>query len=218
MTLQEPEFQELVWLAAQICGTAMSMITVLDENTQWITASLGTTLRETPRDQAFCAYAVQHSEVMVVEDARLDERFMHNPLVACDRPICFYAGISLHQEEGENFGTLCVVDHEPRQISERQRMSLEVLARQVQVRLTLRTKQTSLELALEENRRLSETLKESNALFLAFMNHAPMVSYIKDAAGRMVFYNRSLATRFGVTSEEWLGKLDAEIWSEAIAA
>jgi diguanylate cyclase (GGDEF)-like protein/PAS domain S-box-containing protein len=72
--------------------------------------------------------------------------------------------------------------------------------------------------SLEENRRLYTSLKASNALFTAFMRHGPFASYIKDADGAMLFYNKFLANIGGVTEQAWIGLKDDEIWPAEMAA
>ena len=216
-TLKEPEFKELVSLASQICSTPVSAISLVDERRQWITSLVGTELTETPRDVGFCAHVIASPNIFVVEEATKDPRFANNPLVTASGGIRFYAGIALNQPGSGPFGTLCVIDTKPRTISESQRQSLAILGRQVQTRFELRAKQKKLEAALADNERLAATLRETNELFMTFMNNAPLASYIKDADGRMVFYNRELAARFGVSTEKWLGLKDHEIWPKADA-
>jgi diguanylate cyclase (GGDEF)-like protein/PAS domain S-box-containing protein len=48
------------------------------------------------------------------------------------------------------------------------------------------------------------------------MNASPFLSYIKDAAGRLLFYNRSFAQRFGVSEYAWLGRSDEQLWSRKL--
>ena len=72
--------------------------------------------------------------------------------------------------------------------------------------------------SLEDNRRLNKSLQASNKLFSAFMSHGPFASYIKDADGSMVFYNKFLAEKAGVTEQAWIGLKDHEIWPEEMAA
>jgi diguanylate cyclase (GGDEF)-like protein/PAS domain S-box-containing protein len=73
-------------------------------------------------------------------------------------------------------------------------------------------------LSLEENHRLTASLKASNDLFVAFMNNGPFASYIKDADGSMLFYNKFLAEMGGVDEQAWLGLKDEEIWPSEMAA
>lgn len=72
--------------------------------------------------------------------------------------------------------------------------------------------------SLEENQRLYASLKASNELFTAFMSNGPFASYIKDADGSMLFYNKFLAEMGGVSEQAWIGLKDDEIWPAEMAA
>src|SRR5580692_11808628 len=65
----ELECDELVQLAAAICGTPLGLVTLLDERHQWYRASEHLKLGDTPREVAFCAHAVRQNGLFVVKDA-----------------------------------------------------------------------------------------------------------------------------------------------------
>ena len=109
-----------------------------------------------------------------------------------------------------------VVDTVPRLLTEEQAHTLEVLGRQVSARLELLLQRTALEQALKEKEEAAAGLRASEELFRAFMNASPFLSYIKDAAGRLLFYNRSFAQRFGVSEYAWLGRTDEQLWSRKL--
>jgi diguanylate cyclase (GGDEF)-like protein/PAS domain S-box-containing protein len=216
-TPEEPEYDELVRLAAEICGTPISTITIVDADRQWFKAAIGLTDRETPRSVSFCAQAIRHPDLFVVENAASHPTFSRYSNVTGSPGIRFYAGVPL-QANGQAVGTLCVIDTVPRSLSESQRTALRILGRQVKARIELRTQKHSLENAMARNQQLNAELEARNSLLTAFMNNGPFISYIKDAQGRMVFYNARLAERFGVSQQTWIGRSNEELWSPDIAA
>ncbi len=212
----ELECDELVQLAAAICGTPIGLVTLLDERHQWYRASEHLKMGETPREVAFCAHAVRQTGLFLVKDALMDVRFGSNPLVTTDPAIRFFAGVGLFTSDGEPMGTLCVVDMSPRILGAEQANALEVLGRQVSVRLEAMVQRKALAEVMAEKERATANLKASEELFRAFMNASPFLSYIKDAAGRLLFYNRSFAQRFGVSEYAWLGRTDEQLWSRKL--
>ena len=146
----EESFDDIVLLASQICGTPISVITLVDENRQWFKARVGVTLTETSRSISFCSHAIQGTDIFVVPDALADDRFRENPLVVEDPHIRFYAGAPLITREGYALGTLCIVDRVPRIFTEEQRRALDALRRQAEAQLELRRNLADLHRALAE--------------------------------------------------------------------
>lgn len=144
-TPAESSFDDLAAIAAQLCGTPIALVSLVDRERQWFKARIGLDIAETPRDIAFCAHAILQPEVMVVGDALSDDRFSDNPLVTGTTGIRFYAGAPLEVADGRRIGTLCVIDRVPRQLDEGQRNSLTALARQVVTLIELRCKAAALQ-------------------------------------------------------------------------
>ena len=133
-TLPEDDYDDLTRLAAQICGTKVSLVSLIDKDRQWFKAQTGWDIgkQQTTRDIAFCNHTITQTEgPLVVNDARRDDRFAENPLVTGDPEIVFYAGMPLVTREGYALGSLCVIDHEPKHLDAGQLQALERLARQV---------------------------------------------------------------------------------------
>lgn len=157
-TLPEDSYNDLTRIASIICNTPIALVSLIDEKKQFFKSKQGIAISETHRDISFCGHAINApAELMMVEDARLDDRFSDNPLVAGDLKVVFYAGMPLVTDDGFALGTLCVIDHQPRELSDDQQQALKSLANQVIQLLELRKKNT---LLLQTQQELKTTAKE----------------------------------------------------------
>lgn len=148
-TETEQSYDDITILAAHICGVPIAMISLVDEFRQWFKSKLGVEQQQTPREAAFCAHAILQSGPFIVKDATKDRRLADSALVTGEPHIRFYAGIPLINPEGLALGTLCVVDRQPRQLSDAQLKALQALSRQVMALLELRRVSTHLAEALD---------------------------------------------------------------------
>ncbi|MEP3374620.1 MAG: ATP-binding protein [Maribacter dokdonensis] len=159
-TLPEKDYDNLTQLAAEICQTPISLITLLDDKRQWFKSHYGLETSETPIEDAFCAHAITSDEpIFTTEDAREDSRFQNNPLVTGDPNIVFYAGIPLKNANGLPLGTLCVIDNKPRKLTQSQKESLNILSEQVINLLELRKNKLELERAHKKLKKFSKKLE-----------------------------------------------------------
>ena len=161
----EQAFDDIAALAAVICDTPISLVTLVDEHRQWFKARVGLKVTETPRDLAFCAHAILRPDQMfVVPDALDDPRFLANQLVVGEPHIGFYAGMPLVTPDGHSLGTLCVIDRRPRELTTAQMESLRRLARQLGAQLELRQQALRLAEAEEVMARRAAELSRANLL------------------------------------------------------
>ena len=137
-TLPEQIYDDVTALASLICGTPISLVTLLDADRQWFKSTVGVDLRETPRAISFCAHTLGTGSTLVVRDATQDPRFKDNPVVVGEPGVRFYAGAPIVEPGGHVLGTVCVIDTAPRTLSPIQIAALEALARHVMALMEMR--------------------------------------------------------------------------------
>ena len=139
-TPREADFDDVALLAAAALEAPIGVVNLIADGRQWFKAEVGIGARELPLDISICAHALLQSELMVVPDTTDDPRFSCNPLVTADEGLRFYAGALLVTPDGLPLGTVCVLDRvaRPEGITDVQRLTLTVLARQVMTQLELR--------------------------------------------------------------------------------
>ena len=133
-TPAEERFDDLARLAAYVSGTPIGLIGLIDSSREWFKSTVGWDVSEIPREVSFGTYAILQPDVLIVSDTLKDERFVTNQLVT-RAGVRFYAGAPLLTPEGYALGTLCVMDHVPRALTEGQGRILWILARQVMAHL-----------------------------------------------------------------------------------
>jgi diguanylate cyclase (GGDEF)-like protein len=184
-TPPEQVLDDLVAVAAAMCGTPIALLAIIDTSRVWFKARLGLGASETPREQAFCAHAILHPEkIMEIPDAWADARFAANPLVTGDPHIRFYAGAPLVTDDGHVLGILCVIDGVARTLTEVQLQALRRLSS-----IAMRYLQTSrTEAALQRLSQVMSTLSRMRA-----------VEEIPDAAATVATAARKLLRADGAT-------------------
>lgn len=162
-TPSEPAYDDLTKLAAFVCDAPMASISLIDEDRQWFKSKVGLDLPGTPRSISFCGHAINQDDLFVVEDATKDTRFQENPLVLDTPGIRFYAGMPIISPDGFNVGTLCVLDRQPRELTEEKKVALRVLARQVASHFQIRQQVEALRESHAKRMRVEQKLRDSQA-------------------------------------------------------
>jgi len=137
-TPREVDFDDITLVLSAICEAPISVINLIDEGRQWFKAEIGLGVREMPLPASICANAILQRGLFIVRDTLQDPRFCDNPLVTGDPHLRFYAGALLETSEGLPLGTVCVLDYRPRDLDEKQKALLRLMASQVMKLLELR--------------------------------------------------------------------------------
>lgn len=155
---QASEFQDIVNFAAELCGTPVALITLLDKDINWVKVRTGIDAPAMPRETSFCQYTIQSDGLTIIPDTLEDRRFDNNPLVHEPPHVRFYAGAPLIIKGGIRLGSLCLFDAKPNNISKIQQKALAVMARQVtflmQLELNRKILQNNLKALEEKNESL----------------------------------------------------------------
>ena len=147
----EPSFDDIVYLAADICEAPIATISLIDDDRQWFKARIGVDVCETGLDRSVCAHGLSSAGLLIIPDMKVDPRTAENPIVTQKPAMRFYAGAPLRTSRGDTLGMLCVVDHFPRStgLTQRQQRALTSLARQavtsIELHRLLRERETFLE-------------------------------------------------------------------------
>ncbi|WP_036166976.1 ATP-binding protein [Massilia sp. 9096] len=194
-TPAEERFDRITRLASRLFNVPIALVSLVDANRQWFKSRQGLAVAQTDRSMSFCSHAIKQEQVMVVEDALQDPRFVANPLVSGDPNIRFYAGSPLVAPDGSRVGTLCLIDRAPRAFSAEQAATLRDLAAIV-----------ANELAAVELNRAIQVQRESEAGMHALIEYMPEGVLLLDAAGNILFVNPAAERIFQRTTGDLVGR------------
>jgi PAS domain S-box-containing protein len=190
----EQEYDAITRLAAYICQVPAAMITLIDNDRQWLKSKIGLDVEETPRDDAFCRYTILDDVLLEVPDTRQDSKFSSSKYVTSDPGIRFYAGAPLIDTDGYRLGSLCVIDNVPRKLTAEQRDALKILSAEVISHLTIRKQRMELE----------ETVARHKEFFNLF-NNSPDIHCIINAEAKIELINNAVTPMLGYQPQEAIG-------------
>ncbi|WP_206453276.1 sensor histidine kinase [Aurantimonas marina] len=140
----EPEvaFDRITRLASRIIGVPVSLISILDTDRQFFKSQVGlpdvwAERRETPLSHSFCQHVVASGEPLVVDDAR-SHPLVRDNLAIPDLGVAAYLGVPIRTPDGAVIGSLCAIDHVPRDWTAEDRRAIEDLVAMLGTELVLR--------------------------------------------------------------------------------
>ncbi|MBW3467946.1 PAS domain S-box protein [Arthrospiribacter ruber] len=198
-TLPEEEYDAITSLAAFICKTPISLITLLDENEQFFKSRYGLEIDRTPIEDSVCVCVLDDpAKPLVVPNLQEDVRFSDMPLIKGEDGLKFYAGMPLVMNDGVTLGALCVIDTIPRELEREQLEALKKLQLQVVKLLELRLKEQEKQVLIEELR-VEKELKDK------LIENTAGIFWEADAnTFEFSYVSRQVKNILGYTVKEWL--------------
>ena len=138
----ERAFDAIVHRLAEVFGVPVATMSLIDRDTQFYMSQVGlppdlAQTRVLPREMTLCNHVVGNGEMIVVNDMADDARFSDS-LAVVQGGMRFYAGAPLRSEGGYTVGSLCIFDRTPREITEREKQLLQMLADALMTEVKLR--------------------------------------------------------------------------------
>ena len=127
-TPPEEGFDALTRLAAEVCGTPIAIVSLIDGDRLWFKSAYGVEARTIPSENSFCCECANSRAPLQVTSAREDARFSGNGLVAGPLQVQFYAGAPIYFGDA-TIGTVCVLDQKPNELSDSELRALVEMAR-----------------------------------------------------------------------------------------
>lgn len=183
-------FDHITRVASTIAGTPISLISLVDEDRQWFKSKHGLDVTQTSRDISFCTHAVESGERLIIEDARLDDQFCRNPLVVHAPNIRFYAGIPIKSMEGFALGTLCVIGHQPKCLTEAELAALDDLAQLATKEIQFRERMLLAQYTIDHTQSKFQNIVKNAGVGIALVKPAGIWLEVNDALCKIVGYPR----------------------------
>jgi GAF domain-containing protein len=116
---EDPVLHRLTRLAAKTLDASVSLMSLVEEDRQFFASSWGlpepwATERGTTLLHSFCQHVVVSNQPLLVTDARKHPLVQRN-LAIQDLDVIAYIGVPLVDSKDNTLGSMCVIEHEPRQ-------------------------------------------------------------------------------------------------------
>jgi PAS domain S-box-containing protein len=224
-TPDEPVFDRVTRLVAALLNVPVAAVSLIDDDRQWLKSRVGNPPRESPRNESFCTHTITSKAPLIVEDARIDERFANSPLVNASHGTRFYAGIPLFSSLGLPLGALCAIDTKPRTLSHHELAAMQDLAAilidEIHLRERLvaeKKKARESQQALSALHRSMESQIERRTRELNLVIESAYDAYVSlDTKGVVLDWNRAAETMFGWSRKNALAQpITALIFPEGL--
>ena len=177
--------------AADLTGCPIALVSLVAGEREHFLSHFGWDSEGAPREWSFCTYAIGEPAGLNVPDALSDARFKDSPLVTGPPHIRSYFARNLTIDDIV-IGTLCVIDHRPRNLDAHQMMALSGLAAGAQGLLAT---QRSMGLLASSQDRIADFALASGDWF-----------WETDANHRLKWASTGLSTAWGIENDFAVGR------------
>ncbi|MFE9383329.1 GAF domain-containing SpoIIE family protein phosphatase [Streptomyces sp. NPDC007025] len=138
----DPGMDRFARLVTRFLRVPVALVSLLETERQVFPGMVGLAepwagRRQTPLNRSFCQHVVRSGEPLVLNDSRLNS-LTRSSLAVSELQVIAYAGMPLTDADGHVLGSLCAIDHEPREWTEPELHDLADLAAACSVELRLR--------------------------------------------------------------------------------
>lgn len=143
------DFDFLIKLAAVLCGTPYSVLSLIDADQVWHQSAYGRSMPEASHCDAYSALCLTEGHGVHIADLRIDPRTARLPLTLAPPYFRMMCGVNLINVAGQCIGSLCVFDVNARALHDSTVELLAGLARQLMSLVELLAKSRALETACQ---------------------------------------------------------------------
>jgi PAS domain S-box-containing protein len=197
---------DLTRLAAEVCGTPVAAISLIDSDRIWLRSRFGVETPEVSLGSLPCETTILGDTVYEIPDARHNEDYAPDGILLEGKTYRFYAGAPLTTPGGVNIGALLVLDTQTRLLTSAQSSALAVLSRQVITRLELNGRIRQMDRAARARQRVETALTVERNFVSTVLDTVGALVAVFDPAGRIVRFNRACETTSGYDFSTLVGR------------
>ena len=187
----DPAVDEIVSLAVQLCGTPLGGIALSAADALLFQSRVGRGPARLPRGRFPCDATMRDEGVLEISDARYHPDYRPDGIMVAGRAIRFFAGAPLVTLSGIPIGCLFVQDSVPHLLTETQKRSLAVLARQIVAHFELNARIRSMDRDGHVRSRVESALSVERTFVSTVLDTVGALVAVFDTAGRIVRFNRT---------------------------
>lgn len=187
----DAELNYTINLAAELCNTPISFISIIDADTQWIKLGKGIDVEKVDLELSICKYTIKRNRLFIVKDTLKDRRFKNYPNVKDGMMMRFHASFPLITMEGYRVGTLCVMDTKPHELTDKQKASLKLLSKHATSLMELRLSLSQLDQSFNDIRQIRESKSDNEIKLRSMFESLTDSYYLLGKEGEIIDFNRT---------------------------